>query len=261
VLLFSFEWQSKGISVSNNGGLWLDNLIDAGGALVSAIIGFLLSEFSSLGKLRREAARERKAQAYAIFLDAYVIINNIKPLASAYLDQFTDLQPPESTPLFLMIKPVPFDCSNAPRFETKNFLLLIESKNADFVNSLFELERCRDSLFELATLYPPERERVLELLNSKADRVSDKTQSAEDVVSFEVSSEVVENLAPEIIKLSSLTAHLRQIAQDADDLATKLSEQIGPLLRNILPTGDLQLKMNLEKDQLSEAWYRRAPKP
>jgi hypothetical protein len=223
-------------------------------ALLSAILGYLLSEFSGAGKMKREEAARNKTMAYALFLDVATIINNIKPLAAAYLDQINDLAPEPNVELFTKIEPIAGNNSKEMSVSKEHLSLLIDTGHTEFINDIFELERAQNELAALSTQYCAFRQPLLEEMASLA---GESELGEERSLSYEISDATQQSLQPKIIALSTLTAHLIDIAETADSRATAVGETLGPLLRGIFSEGELKISLDIEPKAKVTPWHTR----
>jgi hypothetical protein len=226
--------------------------IDVFTALLSATLGYLLSEFSGAGKMKREELARKKTTAYALFLDVATIINNIKPLAAAYLNQINDLNLRLDDELFTKIEPVAGNNSRQLSVPKEHLSLLIDSGHAEFINSIFELERAQNELASLSTKYCSDRPPLTEEMASLAGETE---LDGEMTLTYGISETALQPLQPKILALSSLTAHLLNIAEIADSRATEVGKALGPLLRGMFREGELKLSLDIESAVKAPPWY------
>jgi hypothetical protein len=220
-----------------------DELPEALGVILGAILGWGLAELSNFLKSRRETNETRQRRATGLFFDTVDIINDIRPLAIAYLNQLNELNIPPNKQLFEWVEPIIGAKHKPLDFGRDNLLILTEFENSEFLNQLLKLRRLQNELVEFAEDYTTSRK----ILLSKMASIKPPLTNDGKIARMSFTRDEIAHLDPEIAMLSSLTAHLMNIAEEANNLAIDVAKRIGPLLRSMFKKGVMKIKLDLEE--------------
>jgi hypothetical protein len=216
---------------------------EAFSVVLGAILGWCLAELSNYLKSQRETNEIRQRRATGLFFDTMEIINDIRPLAFAYLNQLNDLNLGPTKQLFEKVEPIIGARHRPLDFDRENLLILTEMENGEFLNELFRLRRLQNELVEFAENYKTSRTQLL----SKMAAIKPPVTGDDEVSRMSFDRSEIAHLDLEVAMLSSLTAHLMNIAEEASTLATDVAKRIGPLLRGMFKKGIMKIELDLEE--------------